>query len=183
MPAWEFRAKRWAMTEPETSGCAIKGNVARNGRIYPRRSSPWYAQIRMTAAKGKRWFCTEGEAIAAGWRAVGLTLGTQECARRCALRICAITAREKPIESNAPCGTPCGVAKISPISLADPRRPVDNLPTSPGLPRNQCCGSTWPLSWPLPFGPALDFPWTSVGSSWGLLGPSLGRRRLRRRSG
>jgi hypothetical protein len=62
MPAWE-----WAMTEPETSGCAIKGNVTSNGRIYHTPSSPWYAQIRMTAAKGKRWFCTEAEAIAAGW--------------------------------------------------------------------------------------------------------------------
>jgi hypothetical protein len=33
-------------------------------------SSPWYAQIRMTSAEGKRWFCTEAEAIAAGWRPV-----------------------------------------------------------------------------------------------------------------
>jgi len=70
MPAWEFRAKRWAMAVPEASGCAIKGNVTGNGRIYHMPWSPWYAQIRMTGDKGKRWFCTEAEAIAAGWRPV-----------------------------------------------------------------------------------------------------------------
>ena len=71
LPAWEFRAKRRAMAQPEASaGCTIKGNVTRNGRIYHMPSSPWYAQIRMAPDKGKRWFCTEAEAIAAGWRPV-----------------------------------------------------------------------------------------------------------------
>jgi hypothetical protein len=32
--------------------------------------SPWYGRIRMDADKGKRWFCTEAEALAAGWRPV-----------------------------------------------------------------------------------------------------------------
>ena len=70
MPAWEFRAKRWAVAETEAAGCAIKGNVTGSGRIYHMPWSPWYAQIRMTPDKGKRWFCTEAEAIAAGWRPV-----------------------------------------------------------------------------------------------------------------
>ena len=71
MPAWEFRAKRWAAVEQQTpEGCAIKGNVTRNGRIYHMPWSPWYAQIRIEPDKGKRWFCTEAEAIAAGWRPV-----------------------------------------------------------------------------------------------------------------
>ena len=42
----------------------------RNGRIYHMPWSPWYAQIRMEPDKGKRWFCTEAEAVAAGWRPV-----------------------------------------------------------------------------------------------------------------
>ena len=70
-PAWEFRAGRWATAEPQApQGCAIKGNVTRTGRIYHMPWSPWYAQIRMEGDKGKRWFCTEAEALAAGWRPV-----------------------------------------------------------------------------------------------------------------
>ena len=71
MPAWEFRAKRWAAAEQQTpEGCAIKGNVTKHGRIYHMPWSPWYAQIKIEPDKGKRWFCTEAEAIAAGWRPV-----------------------------------------------------------------------------------------------------------------
>jgi endonuclease YncB( thermonuclease family) len=70
MPAWEFRAKRWAIAEPNASGCVIKGNVTGNGRIYHMPWSPWYGRIHMTPETGKRWFCTEAEAIAAGWRPV-----------------------------------------------------------------------------------------------------------------
>jgi endonuclease YncB( thermonuclease family) len=48
--------------------CIIKGNVNRKGeRIYHRPGGASYAQVNMNAA-GKRWFCTEDEAQAAGWR-------------------------------------------------------------------------------------------------------------------
>lgn len=68
-PAWEFRAHRWAGAEQTApNGCAIKGNVTAHGRIYHMPWSPWYGQIKMDEAKGKRWFCTEAEALAAGWR-------------------------------------------------------------------------------------------------------------------
>jgi hypothetical protein len=30
--------------------------------------SPWYGKVRIEAAKGERWFCTEAEAREAGWR-------------------------------------------------------------------------------------------------------------------
>lgn len=71
MPAWEYRASRWASAEGHApEGCAIKGNVTRNGRIYHMPWSPWYAHIKMEGDKGKRWFCTEAEALAAGWRPV-----------------------------------------------------------------------------------------------------------------
>jgi endonuclease YncB( thermonuclease family) len=70
-PAWEYRARRWAAAE-ETApeGCAIKGNVTRSGKIYHMPWSPWYSRIRIEPEKGKRWFCSEAEALAAGWRPV-----------------------------------------------------------------------------------------------------------------
>ena len=69
-PAWEYRADRWQVAEPAApAGCAIKGNVTANGRIYHMPWSPWYDKVKMGgAAHGKRWFCTEAEAAAAGWR-------------------------------------------------------------------------------------------------------------------
>ena len=72
-PAWEYRSQRWAKAEPQApEGCAIKGNVTTHGKIYHLPWSPWYAQIRMDAGKGRRWFCTEAEAVAAGWRPVNV---------------------------------------------------------------------------------------------------------------
>jgi endonuclease YncB( thermonuclease family) len=48
--------------------CIIKGNVNRMGeRIYFRPGQLDYARVDMTNP-GKRWFCTEDEAKAAGWR-------------------------------------------------------------------------------------------------------------------
>ncbi len=52
-----------------SADCIIKGNVNRKGeRIYHLPGSRDYDKINM-AAPGKRWFCSEGEAEAAGWRA------------------------------------------------------------------------------------------------------------------
>jgi endonuclease YncB( thermonuclease family) len=68
-PPWDFRKKRWAAAEQKApDGCAIKGNVTSHGHIYHMPWSPWYGKVRITAAKGERWFCTEAEAKAAGWR-------------------------------------------------------------------------------------------------------------------
>jgi endonuclease YncB( thermonuclease family) len=70
-PPWEYRHARWTTVEDAApAGCAIKGNVTANGRIYHMPWSPWYDQIRMEPDKGKRWFCSEAEAVAAGWRPV-----------------------------------------------------------------------------------------------------------------
>lgn len=68
-PPWVYREHRWAGAEqvaPE--GCAIKGNVTKNGHIYHMPWSPWYAKVRVDPNKGERWFCSESEALAAGWR-------------------------------------------------------------------------------------------------------------------
>lgn len=69
--AWDYRARKWATAEDKApQGCAIKGNVTKNGRIYHMPWSPWYPQIHIDQEKGKRWFCSEAEALAAGWRPV-----------------------------------------------------------------------------------------------------------------
>lgn len=69
-PPWEFREARWNRAAQEApEGCPIKGNISRNGRIYHAPWSPWYDRTRISTAKGERWFCSEAEAVAAGWRA------------------------------------------------------------------------------------------------------------------
>ncbi len=68
-PAWIYREKRWAGAEQTAPrGCAIKGNVTEHGQIYHMPWSPWYGKVKIEETKGERWFCTEAEAIAAGWR-------------------------------------------------------------------------------------------------------------------
>ena len=76
--AWDYRAARWTTAEVKTAaapeGCVIKGAVTKNGRIYHMPWSPWYDKVRIEddpAKRGeRRWFCTEAEAEAAGWRPV-----------------------------------------------------------------------------------------------------------------
>ena len=46
----------------------IKGNITRTGQVYHMPWSPWYGKTRVDARRGERWFCSEDEAIAAGWR-------------------------------------------------------------------------------------------------------------------
>ncbi|MGY4748233.1 sunset domain-containing protein [Pannonibacter sp. Q-1] len=43
--------------------------MSKNGRIYHMPWSASYARTSINENKGERWFCTEAEAIAAGWRA------------------------------------------------------------------------------------------------------------------
>lgn len=77
MTPWDFRARHAGQApstlpaerrEQRSADCTIKGNVTRVGRIYHLPTSPWYGRIVMDETKGRRWFCSEGEAIAAGWR-------------------------------------------------------------------------------------------------------------------
>jgi endonuclease YncB( thermonuclease family) len=68
-PAWDYRAEAWtARAEAAPNGCAIKGNVTASGHIYHMPWSPWYDRVRITGHANKRWFCSEAEAIEAGWR-------------------------------------------------------------------------------------------------------------------
>lgn len=71
-PPWEYRARRWATAAqlaPEKN-CPIKGNINERGeKIYHAPWSKTYAKTRINPARGERWFCSEAEAKAAGWRA------------------------------------------------------------------------------------------------------------------
>ena len=59
-----------ASTQHRPQGCDIKGNVTKSGRIYHTPDSPWYERVKMSLGFGRRWFCSEAEAQAAGWRPV-----------------------------------------------------------------------------------------------------------------
>ena len=50
--------------------CDIKGNISYNTgrRLYHLPGDPGYAATRIDTGRGERWFCSEREARAAGWR-------------------------------------------------------------------------------------------------------------------
>jgi hypothetical protein len=53
----------------EGTRCNIKGNVNTRGeKIYHVPGQRYYNQTRISASHGERWFCSEEEARAAGWR-------------------------------------------------------------------------------------------------------------------
>ncbi len=64
-----YRAAKWAVGLQKTpDACPIKGNISRKGRIYLAPWSPWYSQTKVSVNKGERWFCSESDALYAGWR-------------------------------------------------------------------------------------------------------------------
>jgi endonuclease YncB( thermonuclease family) len=57
-------------TSSSSSSCKIKGNINTKGeKIYHTPESPSYADTVIDERSGERWFCSEAEARAAGWRA------------------------------------------------------------------------------------------------------------------
>jgi hypothetical protein len=71
---WDWR--RGVRLAPEASTeserkCPIKGNISSSGKIYHMPGSRNYDRTVIDEASGERWFCTENEARAAGWRAPG----------------------------------------------------------------------------------------------------------------
>lgn len=68
--AWRAAARAVsAPAQAGPAGCPIKGNISRSGRIYHRPGQQDYDATRVDEARGERWFCSEAEAQAAGWRA------------------------------------------------------------------------------------------------------------------
>jgi endonuclease YncB( thermonuclease family) len=52
----------------EDPNCQIKGNITKNGHIYHLPGQRFYAKTGINTAKGERWFCSEAQAQASGWR-------------------------------------------------------------------------------------------------------------------
>lgn len=69
---WDWRrGQRLAFEQTPTSpgDCVIKGNISSKGaRIYHIPGGHWYDRTKIDEAKGERFFCSEAEATAAGWR-------------------------------------------------------------------------------------------------------------------
>jgi len=68
---WDWRRGKRLPEKQATrqQRCKIKGNVSRSGkRIYHLPGGHYYDRTRIEETKGERWFCTEAEARAAGWR-------------------------------------------------------------------------------------------------------------------
>ena len=78
VPPWEWRRGQRsegatdssAVSLPSRSGdCLIKGNINRKGdKIYHVPGGRYYEQTKIDEGRGQRWFCSEEEAKAAGWR-------------------------------------------------------------------------------------------------------------------
>ena len=55
---------------PPNPQCPIKGNInAKGERIYHVPGGKSYDATFIAVSEGERWFCSESEAVAAGWRA------------------------------------------------------------------------------------------------------------------
>lgn len=82
VPPWDWRkGKRLPSAARDTrrdagqvtrggNRCRIKGNISRHGgeRIYHVPGGYYYDRTRISMSKGERWFCSEAQARAAGWR-------------------------------------------------------------------------------------------------------------------
>lgn len=66
-PPWDWPRGERKASQP-SGDCRIKGNISDNGRIYHLPGQKHYEHTHINTAKGERWFCTEAEARAAGWR-------------------------------------------------------------------------------------------------------------------
>lgn len=73
VPPWDWRrGTRLAAEQVEarpSGACDIKGNISSSGeRIYHVPGGEYYPPTKISPSKGERWFCSESEAQAAGWR-------------------------------------------------------------------------------------------------------------------
>ena len=66
---WRKGTRLVSSKQDKSDGCRIKGNISSSGKIYHTPESPWYARSKINTQKGARWFCSDEEAKAAGWRA------------------------------------------------------------------------------------------------------------------
>lgn len=57
-----------ASKTPPDPACPIKGNVSSGGKIYHIPGGSFYDRTVIDISAGERWFCSESEALSAGWR-------------------------------------------------------------------------------------------------------------------
>jgi hypothetical protein len=68
-PPWVWRASQGQ--PPPDPACPIKGNIGKGGNRLYHLPGDWdYDRTKIDTKKGERWFCSEGEAKAAGWQRV-----------------------------------------------------------------------------------------------------------------
>ena len=67
---WDWRGiNRYRTSEVIPNGCNIKGNISSGGkRIYHVPGGEYYSGTQINPSRGEKWFCSEKEAIQAGWR-------------------------------------------------------------------------------------------------------------------
>ena len=72
VPPAEWRRGRRLPVEDPSTACVVKGIVDVTGaRLYYGPLDPGYATLDVSEAAGDRWFCSDDEARAAGWRRPG----------------------------------------------------------------------------------------------------------------
>lgn len=55
--------------QENTGSCNIKGNInSDDEKIYHTTDCAYYTRTKIDTSKGERWFCSESEALSAGWR-------------------------------------------------------------------------------------------------------------------
>lgn len=67
-PSW-YRQTRAVGRMPVDPACLIKGNISASGKIYHVPGQAFYERTGIRSERGERWFCSEADAQAAGWRA------------------------------------------------------------------------------------------------------------------
>jgi endonuclease YncB( thermonuclease family) len=68
---WDWRRGHRLETAsaPDDGDCTIKGNISQGGaRIYHVPGGRWYDRTKIDPTKGERMFCSDAEAVDAGWR-------------------------------------------------------------------------------------------------------------------
>jgi endonuclease YncB( thermonuclease family) len=68
---WAWR--KIQVQSPPQPGCPIKGNMGKSGkRIYHMPGDRDYDRTKIDPKRGERWFCSEADALAAGWSRAGM---------------------------------------------------------------------------------------------------------------
>jgi hypothetical protein len=66
---WQRGLRLKVENNSNVGSCKIKGNFSRNGaRIYHVPGGRWYSRTKIDQTKGERYFCSNTEAVEAGWR-------------------------------------------------------------------------------------------------------------------